>query len=100
IPNGMPGVETRMHLMWEAVAQNRVSMNRFVDITSTTPAKIFGMYGRKGTVSVGADADIVVWDPNKELTLGVKTLHMRVDYSPYEGRKVKGAPSVVMQRGR
>ncbi|MEW5850812.1 MAG: dihydropyrimidinase [Myxococcota bacterium] len=100
IPNGMPGVETRMYLLWEGVKNKHISMNRMVEIASTAPAKIFGMYPRKGTVAVGCDADLVVWDPNKELTLGVKTTHMRVDYSPYEGRKVVGAPSMVMQRGR
>ena len=74
-------------------------MNRFVEITSTAPAKIFGLYPRKGTMAVGADADLVVWDPDKKHTLSVKTLHMRVDYSPLEGREVTGFPSVVMQRG-
>ena len=63
IPNGMPGVETRLHLLWEGVTQGKISMNRFVEITSTAPAKIFGMYGKKGTIAVGADADVVVWDP-------------------------------------
>ncbi|HUQ01715.1 MAG TPA: dihydropyrimidinase [Kofleriaceae bacterium] len=99
IPNGMPGVETRLHLLWEGVRDGRISMNRFVEITSTAPAKIFGMYGRKGTVSVGADADIVVWDPEKEFVLGKDTLHMRVDYSPFEGRRVVGAPAAVLSRG-
>ena len=99
IPNGMPGVETRLYLLWEGVRQGRISMNRFVEITSTAPAKIFGLYPRKGTMAVGADADIVVWDPEKKHTLSVETLHMRVDYSPLEGREVTGFPSVVMQRG-
>jgi dihydropyrimidinase len=99
IPNGMPGVETRLYLLWEGVREKKISLNRFVEITSTAPAKIFGLYGRKGTVSVGADADIVVWDPEKRHTLSQKTLHMRVDYSPFEGREVVGAPTVVMQRG-
>ena len=65
IPNGMPGVETRLHLLWEGVTQGKISMNRFVEITSTAPAKIFGMYGKKGTLAVGADADVVVWDPKQ-----------------------------------
>jgi dihydropyrimidinase len=99
IPNGMPGVETRLYLLWEGVRQGRISMNRFVEITSSAPAKIFGLYPRKGTMAVGADADLVVWDPEKKHTLSVKTLHMRVDYSPLEGREVTGFPSVVMQRG-
>ena len=99
IPNGMPGVETRMHLLWEGVTLNKISMNRFVEITSTAPAKIFGMYGKKGTLAVGADADVVVWDPRREKVLGKDTLHMRVDYSPYEGRKVPGSPAAVFSRG-
>lgn len=99
IPNGMPGVETRMYLLWEGVRQGKISMNRFVEITSAAPAKIFGLYPKKGTMAVGADADIVVWDPEKKHTLSVKTLHMKVDYSPLEGREVTGFPSVVMQRG-
>jgi dihydropyrimidinase len=99
IPNGMPGVETRLHLLWEGVRDGRISMNRFVEITSTAPAKIFGMYGKKGTLAVGADADVVVWDPNREKILGVDTLHMNVDYSPFEGRKVIGTPSHVLSRG-
>ncbi len=99
IPNGMPGVETRLHLLWEGVREGRISMNRFVEITSTAPAKIFGMYGKKGTLAVGADADVVVWDPNREKILGVDTLHMNVDYSPFEGRKIIGTPSHVLSRG-
>jgi len=101
IPNGMPGVETRMYLMWDGgVRTGRISMNRFVEITATAPAKIFGLYPHKGTIAVGADADIVVWDGDKEHELSEKTLHMRVDYSPYEGRTVKGAPTHVLSRGR
>jgi dihydropyrimidinase len=99
IPNGMPGVETRLHLLWEGVAQGKISINRFVEITATAPAKIFGMYGKKGTLAVGADADVVVWDPKREKVLGKDTLHMRVDYSPYEGRKVPASPSHVLSRG-
>jgi dihydropyrimidinase len=99
IPNGMPGVETRLHLLYEGVADGRISMNRFVEITSTAPAKIFGLYGKKGTIAVGADADVVVWDPQRKKTLGVADLHMRVDYSPYEGRTVPGSPSAVLSRG-
>jgi dihydropyrimidinase len=88
-----------MHLLWEGVTQGKISMNRFVEITSTAPAKIFGMYGKKGTIGVGADADVVVWDPKREKVLGKDTLHMRVDYSPFEGRKVPGSPSAVLSRG-
>jgi dihydropyrimidinase len=99
IPNGMPGVETRLHLLWEGVVAGKISLNRFVEITSTAPAKIFGLYGKKGTLAVGADADIVVWDPRREKVLGKDTLHMRVDYSPFEGRKVPASASHVLSRG-
>jgi dihydropyrimidinase len=99
IPNGMPGVETRLHLLWEGVREKKISINRFVEITSTAPAKIFGMYGRKGTLAVGADADVVIWDPEREKVLGKDTLHMRVDYSPFEGRRVRGTPAAVLSRG-
>lgn len=99
IPNGMPGVETRLHLLWEGVRAGKISINRFVEITATAPAKIFGMYPRKGTIAVGADADVVVWDPERRLTLSKDTLHMRVDYSPFEGRVVVGAPAAVLSRG-
>jgi len=99
IPNGMPGVETRLHLLWEGVTKKKISMNRFVEITSTAPAKIFGMYGKKGTLAIGADADVVVWDPNRPKKLGVATLHMNIDYSPFEGHVVPGSPSHVLSRG-
>jgi len=100
IPNGMPGVETRMYLLWDGgVRAGRISMNRFVEITSTAPAKIFGLYPKKGTIAIGADADLLVWDPEKRHVLSEKTLHMRVDYSPFEGREVVGAPSHVLSRG-
>jgi len=99
IPNGMPGVETRLHLLWEGVREGRISMNRFVEITATAPAKIFGLYPRKGTLAVGADADVVIWDPELQKRLGVDTLHMNVDYSPFEGKVVTGTPAVVLSRG-
>ncbi|MBV8758403.1 MAG: dihydropyrimidinase [Deltaproteobacteria bacterium] len=99
IPNGMPGVETRLHLLWEGVTKGKISMNRFVEITSTAPAKIFGMYGKKGTLAPGADADVVVWDPNKKFELSKKNLHMKVDYSPFEGHVVPGSASHVFSRG-
>jgi dihydropyrimidinase len=99
IPNGMPGVETRLHLLYEGVTLGKISMNRFVEITSTAPAKLFGIYGKKGTLAIGADADVVIWDPRRAKRLGVDTLHMRVDYSPFEGRVVPGSPSHVFSRG-
>ena len=101
IPNGMPGVETRLYLLWDkGVRAGRISMNRFVEITSTAPAKIFGLYPHKGTVAVGADADLLVWDGEKKHVLSDKTLHMRADYTPYEGVEVTGAPTHVLSRGK
>jgi dihydropyrimidinase len=101
VPNGMPGVETRLYLLWDGgVRTGRISMNRFVEITSTAPAKIFGLYPYKGTIAIGADADLLVWDPEKRHVLSDKTLHMRVDYTPYEGQEVVGAPSHVLSHGR
>jgi dihydropyrimidinase len=75
-------------------------VNRWVELTSTSPAKIFGLFPRKGTIAPGSDADIVVFDPNKKQTLSAKTLHMRVDYNPYEGREVTGVSETVLSRGR
>jgi dihydropyrimidinase len=101
IPNGGPGIEHRMSLVYSGgVAAGRFSVNRFVETVSTTPAKIFGLYPRKGTIAVGSDADIVVFDPNRKHTISVKTHHMRVDYSMFEGITVTGMPDVVLSRGR
>jgi dihydropyrimidinase len=101
IPNGAPGIETRMSLVYDGgVRSGRISLNRFVELTSTSPAKIFGLFPRKGTIAPGSDADIVVFDPNRSVTLSVKTLHMNVDYNPYEGRQVTGATDTVLSRGR
>lgn len=100
IPNGAPGVETRMVLLYDGgVVAGRISLNRWIELCSTTPAKIMGMFPKKGTIAVGSDADIVVWDPKATQTLSAKTHHMRVDYSPYEGRKVKGKVVTVLSRG-
>jgi dihydropyrimidinase len=101
IPNGAPGIETRMSLVYDGgVRPGRISLNRFVELTSTSPAKIFGLFPRKGTIAPGSDADIVVFDPNRTITLAAKTLHMKVDYNPYEGRQVTGATDTVLSRGR
>jgi dihydropyrimidinase len=99
IPNGMPGVETRLYLLYEAVREKKISLNRFVDITATAPAKIFGLYPRKGTIAIGADADIVVWDPEKRFALDHTNMHSKADYAPFEGKTVTGAPSHVLSRG-
>ena len=96
IPNGAPGIETRMSLVYDGgVRAGRISLNRFVELTSTSPAKIFGLFPRKGTIAPGSDADIVVFDPNRTITLSANTLHMNVDYNPYEGRQVTGAADTV-----
>jgi dihydropyrimidinase len=100
IPNGAPGVETRLMLLYDGgVRQKRITLNRFVQLVSTAPAKLFGLFPRKGTVAVGSDADLVLFDPNAQQTLSYKTLHMRVDYNPYEGRVVTGVPKTVISRG-
>lgn len=101
IPNGGPGVENRMSLIFNGgVVQGRISLNRFVELTSTAAAKLFGLFPRKGTIAVGSDADIVVFDPDEETTISAKTHHMNVDYSAYEGMKVKGVAKTVLSRGR
>jgi dihydropyrimidinase len=101
IPNGGPGIEHRLSLVYSGgVGKGRFGVNRFVELVSTTPAKLFGLYPRKGTIAIGSDADIVIFDPNREHTISAKTHHMRVDYSMFEGTKVKGMPDVVMSRGR
>jgi dihydropyrimidinase len=100
IPNGGPGVENRLQLIHHhGVNLKRISLNRWVELVSTTPAKMFGLYPRKGTIAIGSDADLVIWDPNKELTISAHTHHMRVDYSMFEGFKVKGDAETVLSRG-
>ena len=101
IPNGAPGVENRMSLIYNGgVVENRISLNRFVELTSTAAAKMFGMFPKKGTIAVGSDADIVIFDPSVEHTFGVENEHMNVDYSTYEGWKVKGKVETVLSRGK
>src|SRR5438067_479617 len=101
IPNGGPGIEHRMSLVYSGgVAAGKFSANRFVEIVSTTPAKLFGLYPRKGTIAVGSDADLVIFDPTKKETISAKTHHMRVDYSMFEGITITGVPEVVMSRGQ
>ncbi|MFL6442577.1 MAG: dihydropyrimidinase [Candidatus Sulfotelmatobacter sp.] len=101
IPNGGPGVEHRMSLIYSGgVAGGRFSVNRFVELVSTTPAKLFGLYPRKGTIAVGSDADLVIFNPNRKHTISARTHHMRVDYSMFEGIQVTGMPDVVLSRGK
>jgi dihydropyrimidinase len=100
IPNGGPGIENRLQLIYHhGVNQGQLTLNRFVEITSTAPARIFGMYPRKGEIAPGSDADIVIWDPNARHTISAKTHHMRVDYSMFEGFEVKGNARTVLSRG-
>jgi len=100
IPNGAPGIETRLVLLWDAgVRTGRITPERFVEIIAAAPARIFGLWPRKGTIAEGSDADIVLWNPEKTATLSASTHHMRVDYSLYEGRVVTGAPETVLSRG-
>lgn len=104
IPNGAPGVENRMSVIYDAgVVKGRISLNRFVELTSTAAAKAFGLFPKKGTIAVGSDADIVVFDPEMKRTISVKderTHHMNVDYSAYEGHEVQGWTETVLSRGR
>jgi dihydropyrimidinase len=101
IPNGGPGIENRLHMLYTfGVRTGRFSMNRFVELVSTNPAKYFGLYPRKGTIAPGSDADIVVWDPDKKLTVSAKTHHSNVNYNLFEGTEVTGAPEVVLVRGQ
>jgi dihydropyrimidinase len=100
IPNGGPGIENRMQLIHHhGVNEGKITINRFVEITSTTPARIFGMYPKKGIIAPGSDADIVIWDPEAEHLISAQTHHMRVDYSMFEGFRVKGNASTVFSRG-
>src|SRR4249919_2041530 len=100
IPNGLPGVEDRVDLLHDGgVVAGRFSKERWVDVISTGPAKLFGMYPKKGSITVGADADLVVYDPNRKRTISASTHHMDVDYSCYEGWSIQGASDVVLSRG-
>jgi dihydropyrimidinase len=98
---GMANLETLMSMLYsEGVRKGRISMNRFVELTSTNPAKLFGMYPQKGTIAAGSDADIAIWDPAEEHVLSVETTHMRTDYIVYEGMPIRGKPKQVWLRGR
>lgn len=99
IPNGMPGVEHRMDLLHQGVVAGEISLARWVEIASTTPARMFGLYPRKGVIAPGADADVVVYDPNATQTISAETHHMNVDYSAYEGMRITGKVDTVFSRG-
>jgi dihydropyrimidinase len=101
IPNGLPGIADRMPVLWtEGVGKGRITPNQFVAYTSTNPARIFGLYPRKGCLEPGSDADLVLWDPEKKLVYGANTAHQRTDYNLYEGWKLKGYPVKVFLRGK
>jgi dihydropyrimidinase len=100
IPNGHPAIEHRMELIYsEGVKKGRISLNKYVELTATNPAKIFGMYPKKGTIAVGSDADVVIFDPNKKHTISKDSHHMNVDFSNYEGWEVTGKTETVLLRG-
>ena len=100
IPNGIPGIETRQPLLFsEGVGHGRITLNQFVALTATNPAKAFGLYPRKGCIAIGADADIAIWDPEKAVTIANARLHHAVDYTPYEGMRLHGWPVVTLSRG-
>ncbi|MER1966571.1 dihydropyrimidinase [Castellaniella sp. GW247-6E4] len=101
IPNGIPGLETRLPLLFSGgVATGRISLHQFVALTATQPAKLYGLYPRKGSIMIGADADIALWDPGLEVQIRNERLHHNVDYTPYEGRTVTGWPVMTFSRGR
>lgn len=101
VPNGIPGVETRLALLFgPGVQGGRIDLCRFVELTSTNPAKLYGLYPRKGTIAIGSDADITIWDPQRQVTIRNQDLHHNVDYTPYEGMQVTGWPVTVLSRGR
>jgi len=100
-PGGLPGIETRIPLMFsEGVMKKRISIERFVEVCCTNPAKIMGLYPKKGTLSIGSDADIVIIDPNKKVSLSNNSLHQNVDYTPYERMEIQGYPILTMARGK
>ncbi len=101
IPNGHPAIEHRMELLFsEGVNKKRITLNKFVEVTATNPAKIFGMFPRKGTIGIGSDADIILLDPNEKHTLSAKSHHMNVDYSGYEGMQLTGKVKTTILRGQ
>ena len=100
IPNGLPGVEHRVILLYDAVRTGKLDIHHFVDLVATMPAKLFGLFPRKGTIAPGSDADLVIFDPERKMIISAATQHQRVDYTPYEGMPVQGVPDTVLLRGR
>ena len=100
IPNGIPGLETRLPLLFsEGVGKGRIDLHQFVALTATNPARLYGLYPRKGTIAVGSDADLVIWDETREVTIDNAMLHHAVDYTPYQGMRIRGWPAVTLSRG-
>lgn len=100
IANGLPGVEVRLPLLFDAmVSKGRLGLAKFVELTATAPAKIYNLHPRKGSIAIGADADLVIWDPDRTVTLDAELLHDRTGYTPYSGRKITGWPETVLRRG-
>jgi dihydropyrimidinase len=101
IANGVPGIELRCPILFsEGVLKGRIDLHQFVALTSTNAARLYGMYPRKGTISVGSDADIAIWDVEKKIDVSAEMLHDNVGYTPYEGQKLTGWPTTVINRGR
>lgn len=101
IPNGVPGVETRMTVVYDGgVRSGRISLNRYVELMSTAPAKLFGLFPKKGTIAVGSDADIVIFDPNEQHTISAATQHSDCDFTLFEGHRVQGKVKKVLLRGQ
>jgi dihydropyrimidinase len=100
IPNGIGGVEHRMDLIYQGVAAGELTLPRWVELCSTTPARMFGLYPREGVIAPGSDADIVLYDPDRPWTISVDNHHMNLDYSAYEGIEVSGRVDTVLSRGR
>ena len=100
IPNGIGTIEHRMDLMYQGVVTGEITLPRWVELTSTTPARMFGLYGRKGVIQPGADADVVIYDPAGHTSIGVETHHMNMDHSAWEGYEIDGHVDWVMSRGR
>jgi dihydropyrimidinase len=100
IPNGIPGLETRLPLLYsEGVLKEKLDLHQFVALTATNPAKLYGLYPRKGTIAIGSDADLVIWDEGREITISNASLHHAVDYTPYEGLRITAWPALTLSRG-
>src|SRR5260370_9100265 len=101
VPNGIPGVETRLPILFsEGVVKRRITLNHFVAVTATNHAKMYGLHPRKGTIAIGSDADIAIWDPTRKSTITAANLHQAADYTPYEGFEVPGWPMTTIAGGR